>query len=99
MKMGGSTYELMTHPPTDDELHECQNILLSDEFYWDTSKNLLEILSMEEEYRKSSNCHQHINISESRVPCAPPTIHCRDDLGIHEFDRAMEILPLDLLRN
>ena len=24
-----------------------------------------------------------------RVPCAPPTIKRRDDLGVHEFDRAM----------
>ena len=30
MKMGGPNYGLVTHPPTDKELHECQNILLSD---------------------------------------------------------------------
>ena len=32
MTMEGSTCGLVTHPPTDDELHECQHILLSDEF-------------------------------------------------------------------
>ena len=28
MKMEGSTCGLVTHTPTDDDLHECQNILL-----------------------------------------------------------------------
>ena len=37
----------------------------------------------------SSNFHQYINIFESRVPCAPPTMQCRYYLWIHEFDRAM----------
>ena len=46
---------------------------------------------MEEEYRTSSNFHRYINIVESRVPCAPPPIQCRDDSVIHEFDRAMAI--------
>ena len=35
MTMEGPTCGLVMHPPTDDELHECQNILLSDEFDWD----------------------------------------------------------------
>ena len=52
-----STCGLVTHPPTYNELHECHNILLSDEFYCDPSKNLFEISSMEEEYRTSSNFH------------------------------------------
>ena len=51
---------------------------------------MFEIYSIEEEYKTSSNLHQHINIVESIVPCAaPPTIQCKDDSGIHEFDRAM----------
>ena len=37
MEMEGSTYGIVTHPPTDYELHECQNIILSDEFDWDPS--------------------------------------------------------------
>ena len=49
---------------------------------------------MEEGYRTSSNFRQCINIVESRVPCAPLTIQCRDDLGIHEFDRAMSNIPI-----
>ena len=44
---------------------------------------------MEEEYRTSSNFHRYINIFERRVPCAPPTIQCRYDKGIHEFDAAI----------
>ena len=40
MKMEVSTCMLVTHPPTDNELHEYRNILLSDEFDWDPSKNL-----------------------------------------------------------
>ena len=51
---------------------------------------------MEEEYRTSSNFHRYINIVESRVPCSPPTIQCRDDSGIHEFDRAMANVSIGL---
>ena len=35
MTMKGSTCGLVKHPPTDYKLHECQKILLSDEFDWD----------------------------------------------------------------
>ena len=35
MTMEGSTCGIITHPPTDNDLHKCQNILLSDEFDWD----------------------------------------------------------------
>ena len=51
---------------------------------------------MEEQYRTSSKFHQYINIVESRVPCAPPTIQCRYYSGIHGFDRAMEIFSIGL---
>ena len=44
---------------------------------------------MEEVYRTSSNFHRYINIVEIRVPFAPPTIQCRDDLVTHEFDIKM----------
>ena len=46
-KMVGSTRGLITHPPNDNELGECQSIILSGEFYWDPSNNLFEISSME----------------------------------------------------
>ena len=52
--------------------------------------------SMEEEYRTGSNFHQYINIFESIVPCAPPMIHCRYDLGIHEFNIAMANVSIGL---
>ena len=32
MELEGSTYGLITHPPTDNDLHDCQRIILSDEF-------------------------------------------------------------------
>ena len=51
---------------------------------------------MEGEYRKSSNFHRYINIVENRVPCAPTTINCRDDSGIHEFDIAMANVSIGL---
>ena len=94
--MEGSTFVIVTHPSNDDKLHECQKIILSDEFYWDPSKNLFEIYSMEEEYRTRSSFHQYINIVESRVSCATPLIQCRDELGIHEFDRAMTNVSIGL---
>ena len=51
---------------------------------------------MEEEYRTSSNFHRYINNVERRVPCAPPTIQCRYDSGIHEFDREMANVSIGL---
>ena len=90
MTMKGSDFRLITYPPNYDELRECQNIPLSYEFYWYPSKNLFEISSMEEEYRKSSSFRRYINVVDSRVTCAPPTIQCRDDSVIHEIDRSME---------
>ena len=74
MKVEGSTCGIVMDPPIDKELHEYQNILLSDEFYWDPSNNLFEMSSMEEEYRTTSNFHQYINIVDNRVPYAPTTI-------------------------
>ena len=53
---------------------------------------------MEEEYRTSSKFYRYINIVESRLPCAPPTIQCRHDLGIHEFGRSMEFFSFDWLK-
>ena len=94
--MEGSTCRIITHPPTDKDLHEFQKIILSDEFYWGPSKIFFEISSMEEEYRTSSNFHRYINIVESRVPCAPPIIQCRDNLVIHDFDRAMANVSIGL---
>ena len=64
MKTEGSTCGIITHPRTDNELHECQNIPLSYEFDWNPSENLFEMPSMEEEYKTSSNFHRYINIVE-----------------------------------
>ena len=53
--MKGSTYGLVTLPPTDNEPRELQRILIPDEFEWDPSNNLFGISSQEEEYIKGSN--------------------------------------------
>ena len=45
---------------------------------------------MGEEYRTSSNFYPHTNIFDSRIPCSLPSIQCRDDLGKHGFDIAIE---------
>ena len=84
------------NPPTDNDIRECQNIFLSDEFDWDPSMNLFEIYSMDEDYRTISNFYQYVNIVESRVPCAPPTIQCRDYSGIHKFGRSMENVSIGM---
>ena len=96
MTKEGSTCGIVPHPPTDVKLHECQNILPSDEFDWGPSKNLFEISSMEEEYRTSSNFHRCINNVERRVPCTPQTIQCIDDSGIHEFGREIANVSIGL---
>ena len=77
------------HPPNDYGIHGCQLILLSDEFYWYTSNNIFGFFSIEDDYRTSSNFHRYSNIVEIIIPSATPTIQCRDDLRIHDFDRAM----------
>ena len=51
---------------------------------------------MEEEYRTSSSLHRYINIVDSRVPCVPPTIQCRDDSEIYEFDIATENVSIGM---
>ena len=96
MPIQGSTCGLSMYLSTHNKLHECQKVLLSYEFDCYPSNNLFEISLMEEEYRTSSNFHRYINIVESIVPCAPPTIKCIDDLWIHEFDRAIENAPIEL---
>ena len=68
MKMEVSTCGIVTHPPNDDEIHDREDIILSDEFDWDPSNNLFEITSIEEDYRTSSNFYRYINIVENRVP-------------------------------
>ena len=78
MEMEVSNCGLITHPLTDDELHDCQQILLSDEFYWDTPNN-----------RTRSNFHRYINIVEIIIPSANPAIQCIYDLRIHDSDRPM----------
>ena len=99
MTLEGLNCGLVTNPPTDNELHERQKYILSDEFDWDSWRNFFEISSIEEEYRTSSNFHWYINIFDSRVPCAPPEIQCRYDSGIHEFDIAMENFSIGLAQD
>ena len=89
MSMKVSTCGLIKHIPTYYELHDCQCILLPDEFYWDPAKNLFKISSTEEEYWTRSNFRHCINIAESRIPIASPNIQCRYELGTHDFDREM----------
>ena len=54
---------------------------------------------MEEEYRKSPNFHRYVNIVESIFPCAPPTIQCRYDPRIHEFDISMEKFSIGMAQD
>ena len=78
---------IIMHPTTKNLLHNCKRILLWYEFNWYPSKNLFQIYSMKEEYRTSSIFHRYISIIESRIPSALPTIQCRYDLRINEFNR------------
>ena len=89
MTMEGSTCGIVTHPTTDNDLHECQRICLSDEFDQGPSKNVFQISSMEEEFRTRSSFCCYINIVESRIPSSPPTIQCIYYSGIHIFHKAM----------
>ena len=53
---------IIIKPLTNNDIQECQRVLLSNEFDWDTANNLFEIYSLEEEYRKSSNFRQHVDL-------------------------------------
>ena len=94
--MEGSTYGIITQPPTDDKIHEFQRILLPYEFDWDPSNNLFEMYSMEEEYRTSSNFNHYIDIYGRIIPIVPTNIHCIYQLRLHEFDRSMEKFPIGI---
>ena len=50
METEGSTCGIITHLPTNDDIHDCQIIILSDEFDWDPSKNYLKFL----QFRRST---------------------------------------------
>ena len=54
---------------------------------------------MEEEYMKRSKIHCYINIVESIITSAPPTIQCRYDLLIHEFDIKMANVSIRLAQD
>ena len=51
---------------------------------------------MEEECRTSSNFHCYINIVESIIPGATPSVQCRENSGIHDFGRAMGNVSIGL---
>ena len=55
--MEGYVCGIVTLRPTDDDFHEYQWMVLSDEIERDPSNNLFEISSLEEDYRTSSNFH------------------------------------------
>ena len=89
MAMEVSNCVIITHPPTKNNIHEYQLILLSHEFDWYPSNILFGIYSLVEEYRTTSNFHPHINLIESIIIFVPPTIHCRENSGICEFNKAI----------
>ena len=51
---------------------------------------------MEEECSTISKCYCYFNIAEIRIQGTPPTIQCRNDLGVYEFDRAMENISIGI---
>ena len=61
------TCGVLTHPPTDNNLHDCQQTLLSDEFDWYPSNILFGISSKEKDYRTSSNLSTIIFSSTHRL--------------------------------
>ena len=54
---------------------------------------------MKEEYRTSSKFHHYINIVEIRTPIATPTIQCRYDQRINDFDIAMGKFSIGLAQD
>ena len=100
MDMAGSTCGFITRYPSDHEMETCQHLELSSTEYWDPSKDVFNISSMEAE--KSNNiglttriiCQMH-----GHSPSAPPVTHIQDDLAIHEFDRALADVSLGLAQD
>ena len=48
------------------------------------------------QWRVITGQYSYINIFESTIPCAPTNFQCRDDSGIHKFDRAMSNVSVGL---
>ena len=88
--MERSTCVLITHSSTNNELQDYQQILPSDEFYWNPPNNLFETYSLDEDNITSSNIHWYTKLVESIIYCTPTTIQCRENSGLHKFDRAVE---------
>ena len=94
-----STCGIVTHPHTDYWLHECQKILLPDEFDWYPSNNLFRFLQWRRSIGQVQISNRYIDIVEIRFLCAPPTIQCRDYSGIHDFDRAMAYVAIGMAQD
>ena len=54
---------------------------------------------MEEEYMKRSKMHCYVTIVDSIITSTPPTILCRYDLVIHDFDIAMANFSIRLAQD
>ena len=85
MEMEVSTCGIIAHPHTDNDLHDCQWIRPSDKFDWYPSKKSFVISLMEEKYITISSVYRCIDVVDIRIPSAPPTIQCIDDLGLMIF--------------
>ena len=86
MLMVGSICVFITRYLIDEEIDTCGHITISNENYWDPSKHIFNIYSIEEEQRSNVRL---INQVRSQTPCAPPVTYIQDDMEIHDFDGPM----------
>ena len=96
MSMVVSTCGFITRYPIDEKIETCRHITISNEQDWDPSKHIFKISSMEEEQRSNLFNLRSINQERSQTPCAPPVTYIKDDIVIHDFDRAMVNVSIEL---
>ena len=96
LDMVGSTCGFISRYPTNEEMENCRHVLLSDEEIWDPSRTQFTVSTMKAEKYTNHISSRHISYIHGYSPTAPPVLQVQDDIGIHEYDRAMAEISTSL---
>ena len=90
MEMFGSTCGFISRYPTDDEMNTCKHITMSDEQYWDPSRNHFNVSVMQAERNTGIMLSRHI-LYVDRFN------HIQDDIALHDMDRYFATISTSLV--
>lgn len=97
MEMMGSTCGFVTRYPTDDELQDCRHFELSDQSFWDPSKNVFHVSSMAAERHSTFLTSRNVSLVQGHGPSSSPSVEIRDDIEVSDYDRALANVSLGLV--